>query len=340
LEVSIGILLAFHLLICSRAHVAQDILPYSCIMEECSNDNEMYLKADQLLAHMRAKHSSTKWTCNPCSTNARLASESDQSDPQALVFFDSAESWQAHTEKEHENLGSAPQRDILTELSKRQFIGPLECPLCKTEPTEPRTGIDEHILKHLHEFALRALPGGAGSANEKESTAFQVSSSASLPSYTKDSWTANVGPPDDEFTRYQAMESFAYLESILERFDPEFSAQARTGLRRCQNLMERRLESEHFDPNDTLQIYDAPLFNLLEVCHIFGYTDKIPRVRDQPHPLPNITLEMKQDILNAALERLLDMDDDRIDAIKHSLSVLKSKLKFDLSAIYQRPAVR
>ncbi|KAM3075289.1 hypothetical protein ACMFMG_007269 [Clarireedia jacksonii] len=310
-----------------KAHVAQDILPYSCVMEECSNNDEMYLKADQLLAHMRAKHSSTKWICNPCSTNTKQASESDQSDPQDLVFFDSAESWQAHTEKEHGNLGPALQRDILTELSKRQLIGPLECPLCKIEPTEPRTGIDEHILKHLHEFALRALPGDAGLANEKESTAFQVSSSASLLSYTKDSWTTSVGTPDDEFILYKKLlKIFDDLESRLERFEPEFSEQARTGLRTCRNLMERRFQ--YHKPNGLLRIYDPPLVNLVEVCHIFSDTDKIPRIRDQP--LLNITLEMEQDIINAALERIFDMNDSGIAAIEGFLNLLKRKVKYPI----------
>jgi hypothetical protein len=307
-------------------------------MEECSNDDEMYFKADQLLAHMKAKHSSTKWTCNPCSTNTKQASESDQSDPQVLIFFDSAESWQAHTEKEHGSLGPAPQRDILTKLSQRQLIGPLECPLCKTEPTEPRTGMDEHILKHLHEFALRALPGDAGPANEKESTTFQVASSASLLSYTKDSWTVNVSTPADKFIRYIiVMEIFEYLESRLERFESEFSEIARTGLRRCRNIMERRFQ--YHEPNDMLQIYDPPLVNLLDVYHIFSYADKIPQIRDQPHPPSNITLEMEQDILNAALERVFDMNDSGVADIEDFLSLLKSKLKFHLSVIYQRPVV-
>ena len=308
-------------------------------MEECSNDNEMYSKADQLLAHMKTRHSLTKWTCNPCSTNIKQASESDPSDPQILIFFDSAESWQAHTEKEHGNLGPAPQRDILTELSQRQLIGPLECPLCKSEPTEPRTGIDEHILKHLHEFALLALPGDAAPANEKESSAFQVSSSASLLSYTKDSWTVNVGTPDDDFTNYEmVMESFEDLESRLERFEPEFSKKARKGLGRCRNFMAQI--SQYLEPKDMFRIYGPPLVNLLDVCNIFSYADKFPQIRNQPHQSPNITLEMEQDILNAALERVFDLNDGRIAAMKDFLDLLKSKLKFHLSAIYQRPAVR
>ncbi|QKX60481.1 uncharacterized protein TRUGW13939_07626 [Talaromyces rugulosus] len=318
-----------------KAHVAQDILPYSCIMEECSNDDEMYLKADQLLAHMRAKHSSTKWTCNPCSTHTKQASEFDQSDPQVLVFFDSAESWQAHTEQEHGNLGPAPQRDILMELSKRQLIGPLVCPLCKTEPTEPRTGIDEHILKHLHEFALRALPGDAGSANEKESTTFQVSSSANLLSYTTDSWTANVGTPGDEFIRYKmVMEIFDGLEPRLERFEPEFSEQARTGLRRCRNIM----TSQYHDPNNRIQIYDPSIINLLEVYHIFSNTDKIPRIQDQPYPPHNITLEMEQDILNAALERIFDMNDSGIAATEDFLNLLERKVKYPIDLPLPSPS--
>jgi hypothetical protein len=133
------------------------------------------------------------------------------------------------------------------------------------------------------------------------------------------------------------IESFDDHESRLERFEPEFSEQARTGLRRCRNLMEQRFQ--YHDPNDIVQIYDPPLVNL-DVCHIFIDTDKIPRIRDQPHPPPNITLEMEQDILNVALERVFDMNDSGIAAIERFLNLLKSKLMFHLSAIYQRPAVR
>jgi hypothetical protein len=311
-------------------------------MEECSNDNEMYSKADQLLAHMKTRHSLTKWACNPCSTNTKQASESDPSDPQILIFFDSAESWQAHTEKEHGNLGPAPQRDILTELSQRQLIGPLKCPLCKSEPTEPRTGIDEHILKHLHEFALLALPGDAAAANEKESSAFQVSSSASLLSYTKDGWTVNVGTPDDDFTNYQMVmeKSLEDLELRLKRFEPEFRRKARRGLRISWHILERIRMSQYNEPNDMFRIYGPPLVNLVDVCNIFSYADKFPQIRNQPHQPPNITLEMEQDILNAALERVFDLDDGGIATTKYFLDLLKSKLKFHLSAIYQRPAVR
>ncbi|GAM43620.1 hypothetical protein TCE0_060f18575 [Talaromyces pinophilus] len=313
-----------------RAHVAQDILPYTCIMEECSSDNEMYSKSDQLLAHMKTRHPLTKWACNPCSTNTKQASESDPSDPQILIFFDSAESWQAHTEKEHGNLGPAPQRDILTELSQRQFIGPLECPLCKSEPTEPRTAIDEHILKHLHEFALLALPGDAAPANEKESSAFQVSSSASLLSYTKDSWTVNVGTPYDDFPNYKMVkESFEDLEARLERFEPEFSKKVRTGLGRCWDIMERRLQDDK--ANVMLQIYGPPFVNLMDVCNIFSYADKLPQIRNQLHQPSNITLEMEQDILNAALERVFDLNDGGIAVIEDFLDLLKRRVKYPIN---------
>lgn len=313
-------------------------------MEECSNDNEMYLKADQLLAHMRAKHSLTKWTCNPCSTNTKQTSESGQSDSQALVFFDSAESWLAHTEKEHGNLGPAPQRDILTELSKRQLIGPLECPLCDSEPTEPSTGIDEHILKHLHDFALRALPGDTGPSNEKESTAFQISSSASLLSYTKDNWTANVDTPDDNISSIRIRIIFGSINSDLKRFGPELNEKVRIDLTRCLEIMvryhtsmERKLE--HPIPDKLLQIHELPFVNLMEAWHTFNFTDEIRRVRDQTHPPLDITLEMKQDILNAATERVFDIGDSEKEAIDKFLNVLKSKLNFHLSAIYQKSAV-
>lgn len=168
MEVSIRDEFTSHLLIYSRAHVDYDILPYSCIMEECSNNDEMYPDARQLLLHMKEKHSSKKWHCNPCVRKAWQTSESDQSDSQAGIYFDSAKSWLVHTEREHGDLCTDFVRGLLTRWHECDVIGPQVCPLCESKPTEQSTVIDKHILKHLLEFALRALPGNAMPANEKE----------------------------------------------------------------------------------------------------------------------------------------------------------------------------
>jgi hypothetical protein len=298
-------------------------------MEECSNDDDMYLKADQLLAHMTAKHSCTKWMCNPCWMNAKQTSEADQSDqsePQVLVFFDSAESWQAHTEKEHGNLGSALQRDVLTKLSKRQLIVPLECPLCESEPTKLSTGIDEHILKHLHEFALRALPGDAGPTNEEESTAFQIASSASLLSYTKDSWTAYVKTPNDNTIGHKAaLRMLDYIKSKLERYDSDFRKKAQTDLGRCWNIVEYGIQD-----------LSTPLSHL---WHAFDTYCEFSRVHSQPHTPSNGTLEMEMNMLNEALERILDMGDIELTTTEKLLRLLKGNLKLHPNATYVPKAV-
>lgn len=47
-------------------HVAQDILPYMCVYEDCSTPEEMYLTSDDLLKHVQDQHSILQWVCSPC----------------------------------------------------------------------------------------------------------------------------------------------------------------------------------------------------------------------------------------------------------------------------------
>ena len=75
-----------------RGHVAQDILPYTCIYEHCDTPNEMYPTSAQLLRHMRSKHSITLWDCGYCASK----SKEDESS-----IFESLEEWETHMHQNH-----------------------------------------------------------------------------------------------------------------------------------------------------------------------------------------------------------------------------------------------
>jgi CHAT domain-containing protein len=132
----------------------------------------MYPTDENLLAHMVDKHSTTRWTCDYCASKDE---ERKQNSTEELYEFNSAEEWEDHVEKAHGDQVTAQQRPILAELNKRLMMGPLTCPLCDFATETMGMKIDDHILQHLHEFALWALPEGPGAIGGEESQAPQVS---------------------------------------------------------------------------------------------------------------------------------------------------------------------
>ena len=125
-----------------RGHVAQDLLPYSCIFDNCSSSDEMFLTSDELAKHMQKEHSTPCWTCDYCSTS---------------TFADPAE-WESHMTQTHAHSFPANQLRILSKMSRRMMLPEMACPLCAFSVDEASLGINEHITQHLHEFALKALP--------------------------------------------------------------------------------------------------------------------------------------------------------------------------------------
>ncbi|KAH7153569.1 hypothetical protein EDB81DRAFT_791617 [Dactylonectria macrodidyma] len=142
-----------------RAHVLQDLSPYSCIFEDCGPAKETFLTSKRLLAHMFEKHSVQRWTCDYCTYDARAKVEKGTSS--SRQFFLTADDWIEHVATTHEDLISPQQRGVLVGMNKRILIGPLSCPLCDFVSDRLATAIDDHILDHLHDFSLRALPDTA-----------------------------------------------------------------------------------------------------------------------------------------------------------------------------------
>ncbi|KAI1826111.1 hypothetical protein F4861DRAFT_134629 [Xylaria intraflava] len=221
-----------------KAHVIQDIMPYSCFIDECETPYELYLTAENLLAHMMDKHSTMRWTCNFCSSGNRQTTSSLSHKPRD---FWSAEAWEDHVKNVHSDRIKVAQLSVLAELSKQSVIGPLACPLCDFSTDVMDSKIDDHILQHLHEFSLRALPENSDSSPEEESKASQMSG---LLSHVNDVEYMDPGPIGYNFTmrwlrawytdfwllqNYPRTPSFASLMTVLRNIaTADFSDAAET----------------------------------------------------------------------------------------------------------------
>ncbi|KAK8040252.1 chitin synthase activator [Apiospora marii] len=137
-----------------KGHVAQDILPYMCIYKDCPTPGEMYLTSDDLHKHMQDHHSVLRWVCTHCSRHP---------DRRQLSTFNTISEWQKHIQDAHRSVVPESGLASLAKFSE--------------------TTLDEHIMQHMHKFALRSLPWGT-----KEDDAEYVSTNASTESDRNDSF--------------------------------------------------------------------------------------------------------------------------------------------------------
>jgi hypothetical protein len=131
----------------------------------------MYLTAESLLAHTLEKHSLFQWVCDHCTMSGSTVTNATHPNQ----HFASAEEWLEHVAKYHGDLTTEKERIVLAELSKRPMHLPLDCPLCPFAIESMSDKIDDHILLHLHEFSLLALPERAWETDEKSKTLSQGS---------------------------------------------------------------------------------------------------------------------------------------------------------------------
>ncbi|KAK3317159.1 hypothetical protein B0T19DRAFT_363278, partial [Cercophora scortea] len=131
-----------------RGHVAQDLLPYTCFLDNCSTPDEMYPTTDELTNHMLKEHSVPYWMCDFCATGSKSNQE----------LFLTEGDWEAHMRNVHTGAIPVNQLPILSTVSHTMMLEPMTCPLCAFSAKEVSMTINEHITHHLHEFALKALP--------------------------------------------------------------------------------------------------------------------------------------------------------------------------------------
>ena len=162
-----------------RGHVAQDLQPYSCILEDCPVPEQLFGSSKELQSHMEQAHSSDKWMCYDCSDTPQI--------------FDSPAVYERHLldSSNHANSFTAAQLPLLVENGKTPVVPSFEiCPIChwsqrhvdfednfgkQSDIRHNRsTKIDDHIAEHLHSFALQALPD----LDDNDTNSLQLSTSS------------------------------------------------------------------------------------------------------------------------------------------------------------------
>jgi hypothetical protein len=124
-----------------------DILPYTCIVEDCPQTDTFYMTKETWLNHMDEEHGSTvQWVCHACSQKNTCA-----------TFTESAD-FTAHLEQQHHK-GIKPKHiPMLCSSWKRKVLFQIAaCPLCCFHSDDQNALLD-HTAEHIHSFSLRSLP--------------------------------------------------------------------------------------------------------------------------------------------------------------------------------------
>lgn len=111
-----------------------------CVFDECDTPFEIYSSSKEWLSHMRSQHC-MRWHC--------FATSHEPS------FYESPDILEEHLKEIHAGQFSSEEISILIENSSHPSLSVIEhCPFC------PQTAenIEEHVARHLVQFALRSLP--------------------------------------------------------------------------------------------------------------------------------------------------------------------------------------
>lgn len=119
----------------------------------------MFHTSQELSQHIKDQHGVRYWICDHCAM---------ESDDFLTYIFESSEIWAEHMVGVHRNIFSEERLNSLSTLSSRVMIPPVSCPLCGFSRSQPSHELDEHLLQHLHNFALLSLPWGADDLDQDE----------------------------------------------------------------------------------------------------------------------------------------------------------------------------
>lgn len=132
-----------------RKHIAQDVCPYTCYLNDCPRRQVLYITRESWMDHVDKEHPCAPyWECFACDTAEK---------------FHTFETFTSHV-KEHQSI-SESHLPILKDVCYRKTPHITSCPLCTW--TEDQVGnIDpkalfDHVAEHIHAFSLLSLPWAA-----------------------------------------------------------------------------------------------------------------------------------------------------------------------------------
>lgn len=139
-----------------RKHIAQDLCPYTCYLNDCPRREILYITRESWMNHIEKEHPCPSyWECFACDTAEK---------------FDTAEMFIAHV-KEHQSI-SESHLPTLIDVCLRKTPHITSCPLChwvedQVEDLDYKALFD-HVAEHIHSFSLLSLPWAeAADGNEK-----------------------------------------------------------------------------------------------------------------------------------------------------------------------------
>ncbi|KAI1742164.1 WD40-repeat-containing domain protein [Xylaria scruposa] len=125
-----------------KKHLAKDINPYTCILENCPTPYNLFATHNEWKDHVMNDHPS-QWHCPCCDGDATV--------------FKSLSGVINHIMSKHPDAISESLEDLLLD-AEIKVMGITECPLCDSEGPQDSPELVEHVLQHVHDFSLRSLP--------------------------------------------------------------------------------------------------------------------------------------------------------------------------------------
>ncbi|KAL7933159.1 hypothetical protein V8C35DRAFT_305086 [Trichoderma chlorosporum] len=124
-------------------HMKNDISPYTCIVENCPTPYRFYVTRNEWREHVIGDHP-PKWRCS-CCTGTR-------------PVFQSLPSFMAHLDEKHESQVSDETFGHIMAKSTFRTFGITNCPLCNDHGPTDSPELIEHVLGHIYDFSMYALP--------------------------------------------------------------------------------------------------------------------------------------------------------------------------------------
>ncbi|KAF3315180.1 hypothetical protein TWF173_004071 [Orbilia oligospora] len=127
-----------------KKHLAGDILPYTCIFQDCQQPLQFYLTRKDWEQHIKTEHGQI-WICAVCEqlgVTTEFSNEEELADHLGTSHKDSVDSDEVQM--------------FVTASSSSKPVEAVDCPLC-TGPDEGEDSL-EHIAHCVHDFSLNSLP--------------------------------------------------------------------------------------------------------------------------------------------------------------------------------------
>lgn len=144
---SLLVMILTHPVWSNSKHLAGDILPYTCVFEECPTPGAFYLTREAWVSHMGQEHGGTeRWICQACSQKG------------VYVTFHTPVDFTDHLQQQHSKAIKPHHFPTLLSAWRRKLPFKIPaCPLCDFQ-NEDQQALLDHTAEHVHSFSLRSLP--------------------------------------------------------------------------------------------------------------------------------------------------------------------------------------